>query len=101
MKSYTVELPQSVVGRMEEIRQKVQEEEFWSFVARERAALEQAREVEEVPTLLEWLEREIQEARETAFSLSLRGENGAEYWTGYADALEDVLGALHRREVRV
>ncbi len=74
------------------------EAEFWSFVARERAALEQARA--EVPTLLEWLEREISEARETAFSLKIRGENGAEYWTGYADALQDVLNAIKRREVR-
>ena len=73
--------------------------DFWNFVARERAALEQAR-AEEVPTLLEWLEREISEARETAFSLSIRQENGAEYWTGYADALEDVLKAIKRREVR-
>ena len=55
------------------------EAEFWSFVARER---------------------EISEARETAFSLTLRQENGAEYWTGYADALEDVLNAIRRREVR-
>lgn len=77
------------------------EAEFWSFVARERAALEQAREVEEVPTIIEWLEREIAEARETAFSLTLRQENGAEYWTGYADALEDLLRKIQRREVRV
>jgi len=74
------------------------ETEFWSFVVRERA-LEQAR-AEEVPTLIDWLEREISEARETAFSLSIRQENGAEYWTGYADALEDVLKAIKRREVR-
>lgn len=74
--------------------------EFWSFVARERA-LERAREVEEPPTLIDWLEREIAEARETAFSLSIRQENGAEYWTGYADALEDVLKVIQRREVRV
>jgi len=75
------------------------EAEFWSFVARERASLEQAR-AEEVPTLLEWLEREIAVARDTAFSLSIRQENGAEYWQGYADALEDVLNAIKRREVR-
>jgi len=75
------------------------EAEFWSFVARERAALEQSR-TEEVPTLLEWLEREISEARETAFSLTLRQENGAEYWTGYADALETLLRKIQRREVR-
>lgn len=71
---------------------------FWNFVARERA-LERAR-IEEPPTLIDWLEREISEARETAFSLSIRQENGAEYWTGYADALEDVLNAIRRREVR-
>lgn len=76
------------------------EAEFWSFVARERA-LERAREVEEPPTLLEWLEREISEARETAFSLSIRQENGAEYWSGWADALEDLLRKIQRREVRV
>jgi len=78
---------------------KRQEEEFWNFVARERASLEQAR-AEEVPDLLTWLEREIAVARDTAFSLTLRGENGAEYWTGYADALQDVLNAIKRREVR-
>ena len=74
------------------------EAEFWSFVARERA-LEQAR-AEEVPTIIEWLEREIAEARETAFSLKIRGENGAEYWSGWADALETLLKKIQRREVR-
>jgi len=73
--------------------------DFWSFVARERASLEQAR-AEEVPDIVTWLEREISEARETAFSLTLRGENGAEYWTGYADALEGLLRKIQRREVR-
>jgi len=66
---------------------KRQEEEFWSFVARERASLvEQARE--EPPTLLEWLEREISEARETASYLRAKQERGEEYWSGWADALE-------------
>ena len=54
----------------------------------------------EVPGVLEWLEREINEAREAAFSAAARRENGAEYWTGYADALQDVLNAIRRREVR-
>ena len=75
--------------------------EFWAWVSEERArpeALERTRE--EVPTLLEWLEREIQSARDTAFSLSLRGENGSDYWTGYADALEALLNAIRRRKVR-
>lgn len=76
------------------------EAEFWNFVARERAALEQAR-TEEVPDIVTWLEREIAEARETAFSLSLRGENGAEYWSGWADALETLLKKIQRGEVRV
>ncbi|GAB6134532.1 hypothetical protein [Thermococcus prieurii] len=58
---------------------------------------EQARE--EPPTILEWLEQEIQEAREAAFRQFARREN-AEYWTGYADALQDVLNAIRRREVR-
>jgi len=100
MRSYTVELPQSTVEKMEGIRQKISEEDFWSFVAQERArsALEQARE--EVPSLIDWLEREIAVARDTAFSLTLRQENGAEYWTGWADALQDVLNAIRRREVR-
>ncbi len=83
---------------------KRQEEEFWAMVAEERArleALEPLERAEEVPTLLDWLEREIAEARDTAFSLTLRGENGAEYWTGYADALQDVLNAIKRRRVRV
>ena len=60
---------------------------------------EQAR-AEEVPDIVTWLEQEIAVARDTAFSLTLRQENGAEYWTGYADALEDVLNAIKRREVR-
>lgn len=78
---------------------KRKEEEFWSWVASERArsALEQA---EEVPTIIDWLEREIAVARETAFSLTLRQENGAEYWSGWADALETLLKKLQRREVR-
>ena len=74
-------------------------QDFLGFVARERAALREA-EAEEVPTLFEYLEREISTARETAFSLTLRGENGAEYWTGYADALQDLLRKIERREVR-
>lgn len=39
-------------------------------------------------------------ARDNAFSLALKRENGAEYWTGYEDALKDVLNAIQRREVR-
>ena len=74
--------------------------DFWSFVARERAALEQAR-AEEVPTLLEWLEREIAEAREAAFRQFAKRENGAEYWSGWADALETLLKKIQRGEVRV
>ena len=76
------------------------EADFWSWVAQERAK-DRALEREEPPTLIEYLEREIREARETAFSLSIRQENGAEYWTGYADALEGLLKAIRRREVRV
>ena len=57
-------------------------------------------EQEETPDLLTWLEREITEAREAAFSAAARRENGAEYWTGYADALEDLLRKIQRREVR-
>ncbi|BAD84286.1 hypothetical protein TK0097 [Thermococcus kodakarensis KOD1] len=58
-------------------------------------------QVEEVPTLLEYIERELQVARDTAFSLSARGEKeNAAYWTGYADALEDLLKKIERREVR-
>ncbi|ACS33171.1 hypothetical protein [Thermococcus gammatolerans] len=75
--------------------------DFWSWVAQEKAKLDEVlRDREEPPTLIDWLEREITEAREAAFSLKIRGENGAEYWTGYADALEDVLKAIQRREVR-
>ncbi|WP_148882619.1 hypothetical protein [Thermococcus aciditolerans] len=78
------------------------EAEFWSWVASEKAKLDEVlRDRDEPPTLLEWLERGIQVARETAFSLSIRQENGAEYWTGYADALETLLRKLQRREVRV
>ena len=74
---------------------------FWEWVASEKAKLDRVLEqAEEPPTILEWLEREIREARETAFSLSIRQENGAEYWTGYADALEGLLKAIRRREVR-
>ena len=74
--------------------------DFWSWVAQEKARDRTLEQVEEPPTLLDWLEREIQVARETAFSLSIRQENGAEYWTGYADALEDLLRKIQRREVR-
>ncbi len=77
------------------------EADFWSWVASEKAKLDRTLEqAEEVPDIITWLEREIQVARDTAFSLSLRGENGAEYWTGYADALEDLLRKIQRREVR-
>ena len=80
---------------------KMAEAEFWEWVASEKAKLNQVLEqAEEVPDLLTWLEREIQVAKDTAFSLSIRQENGAEYWTGYADALQDVLNAIRRREVR-
>jgi len=61
---------------------------------------EQAR-TEEVPTIIEWLEREIAEAREAASYLRAKGERGEEYWTGYADALETLLKKIQRREVRV
>ena len=79
----------------------VSEAGFWEWVAAEKRKLDVVLEQrEEAPDLLTWLEREIQVAKETAFSLSLRGENGAEYWTGYADALEDLLTKIQRREVR-
>ena len=73
---------------------------FWSWVASEKAKLKPLEQVEEVPDIITWLEREITEAREAAFSAAVRRENGAEYWTGYADALQDVLRAIQRREVR-
>ena len=76
------------------------EADFWSWVAQERARDRVLEQAEEVPDIITWLEREINVARETAFSLTLRQENGAEYWTGYADALEDLLKAIQRREVR-
>jgi len=77
------------------------EADFWSWVASEKAKLDRVLEqAEEVPDIITWLEQEIETARETAFSLTLRQENGAEYWTGYADALKDVLNAIRRREVR-
>lgn len=75
--------------------------EFWSWVAQEKAKLDRVLEqTEEVPDLITWLEREINEAREAAFAAMARRENGAEYWTGYADALQDLLNAIRRREVR-
>ena len=77
------------------------EADFWSWVAAEKAKLDAVlRERDEPPTLIEYLEREINEAREAAFSAAARRENGAEYWTGYADALEGLLKAIQRREVR-
>ena len=76
------------------------EADFWSWVASEKARDRTLEQAEEVPDILTWLEREIQVARDTAFSLSIRQENGSEYWTGYADALQDVLNAIRRREVR-
>ncbi|WP_054840551.1 hypothetical protein [Thermococcus sp. JCM 11816] len=78
------------------------EADFWSWVASEKRKLDTVLEqVEEVPSLLEYVERELQVARDTAFSLSARGEKeNAAYWTGYADALEDLMKAIQRREVR-
>jgi len=77
------------------------ETDFWNFVARERAALEQVEKAhEETPDILSWLEQEIRAARDAAFSAMLRQEAGAEYWTGYADALEGLKRAIQRREVR-
>jgi hypothetical protein len=77
------------------------ESAIWSWVASEKRRLDAVlEEAEEVPTLLEYLERKASIARETAFRLMARRENGAEYWTGYADALEDLLKAIQRREVR-
>ena len=73
---------------------------FWSWITQEEAKLKSLEQAEEVPDLLTWLEREITEAREAAFSVAARRENGAEYWTGYADALEDLLRKIQRREVR-
>ncbi|MEO2152071.1 MAG: hypothetical protein ABGW50_05385 [Thermococcus sp.] len=75
------------------------EADFWSWVAQERARSDLER-AEEVPDIVTWLEREIAEAREAAYRQFARREDGAEYWTGYADALEDVLKAIQRREVR-
>ncbi|NJE06619.1 hypothetical protein E3E36_10825 [Thermococcus sp. M36] len=74
--------------------------DFWNWVASEKARDRALERAEEPPDIITWLEREIETARETAFSLNLRGENGAEYWTGYADALEDLLKKIQRREVR-
>ena len=75
--------------------------DFWSWVAQEKAKLDKyLKEEDEPPTLFEWLEQELAVAREKAFSLSIRQANGAEYWTGYSDALQDVLNAIRRREVR-
>ncbi|KUH33923.1 hypothetical protein APY94_04115 [Thermococcus celericrescens] len=78
------------------------EADFWSWVASEKRKLDVALEQPvEVPTLLEYVERELQIARDTAFSLSARGEKeNAAYWSGYADALEDLLKRIERREVR-
>ncbi|NJF24530.1 hypothetical protein [Thermococcus sp. Bubb.Bath] len=77
------------------------EADFWSWVSEEKRKLDTVLEgVEEVPDLLTYLEREIQVAKDAAFSLSIRGENGAEYWRGYADALEDLMKKIQRREVR-
>lgn len=78
------------------------EADFWSWVASEKAKLDRVLEqAEEVPDLLTWLEREIQEAHEAMMSATLRrNEAGQNYWTGYADALRDVLNAIQRREVR-
>ncbi|WP_297489378.1 hypothetical protein [Thermococcus sp.] len=76
------------------------EDEFWSWVAQEKAKLERVIEqVEEVPDLITWLEREIREAEEEAFSAKLRREDPT-WWEGYASALRDVLNAIRRREVR-
>jgi len=79
---------------------KMAEVDFWTWVAAEKAKLKPLEQAEEPPTLLEYLEREINEAREAAFAAMARREDGAEYWTGYADALENLLKKIQRREVR-
>lgn len=56
----------------------------------------------EVPGVLEWIEQQAKAAEEAKFSAALRrDQDDVNYWTGYADALKDVLNAIQRREVRV
>ncbi|WP_297068481.1 hypothetical protein [Thermococcus sp.] len=76
------------------------EANFWSWVSGEKAKLKPLEQAGEPPTILEWLERKVQVARNAAFSATVQRKNGAEYWTGYADALEDLLRKIERREVR-
>ncbi len=86
------------------------EKAFWAFVAQERA---QVHVVKEEPASLEdWLEQKIEKALETKARLEREAavlkakkakeelhkvEKDIEYWTGYADALSDVLTKM--REV--
>ena len=74
---------------------------FWSWVASEKAKLDKILEQgEEPPTLLEWLEREIQVAHEAMMSATLRrNEEGQNYWKGYEDALNDLKSLIERRWV--
>ena len=73
---------------------------FWSRITQEEAKLKPLEQAEEVPDILTWLKREVQVARNAAFSATAQRKNGAEYWTGYANALEDLLRKIERREVR-
>ena len=76
------------------------EVDFWSWITQEEVKLKSLEQAEEVPDILTWLKREVQVARNAAFSATAQRKNGAEYWTGYADALEDLLKKIQRREVR-
>ena len=78
------------------------EADFWSWVAQEKAKLDEVLgQVDEPPTLLEWIEQQVKVAGEAKFSAALRrDQDGVSYWRGYASALRDVLTAIQRREVR-
>ncbi len=64
--------------------------EFWAWVARERAALEQA-ERPTVADVVAWLEAEkrLQELEEKAKFMK-QFEGGGEYYEGFLEALKEV-----------
>ena len=73
------------------------EVEFFSYVARERAALEQARPATTLEDVVAWLEHEKAKAENARFSYSLRNEPlKLAYEEGRLEVINEVLNKLRR-----
>lgn len=68
--------------------------EFWGFVARERAALEQTRK-HTLGDVVAWLEKERKRAEDLRFSYAIRSESlRVAYEEGRLDVINEVLQKL-------